>query len=56
MKLNNHKTNSKTYWSILEVFYKGRKIPTISPLLKDGKLESDFNLNLTLLLSVLLTE
>ena len=43
MKLNNPKTNSKTYWSILLVypFYNGRKIPIIPPLIKDGKLKSD---------------
>ena len=44
MKLNNTKTSSKTYWSILKTFYNGRKIPIIPPLLKDGKLESDFKI------------
>ena len=38
MKLNNPKTSSKTYWSILKKSYNGRKIPIIPPLLKDGKL------------------
>ena len=36
MKLNNRKTSSKTYWSILKIFYNGRKIPVIPSLLKDG--------------------
>ena len=44
MKLNNPKTSSKTYWSILKTFYNGRKIPIIPPILKDGKLESDFEI------------
>ena len=42
MKLNNPKTSSKTYWSILKTFYNGRKIPIIPPILKEGKLESDY--------------
>ena len=44
MKFTNPKTNSKNYWSILTIFYNGRKITIISPLLKDGKLESDFKI------------
>ena len=44
MKLTNLKTNSKNYWSIFTIFYNGRKITLISPLLKDGKLESDFKI------------
>ena len=44
MKLNNTKTSSKTYWSILKTFYNGRKIPIIPPILKEGKLESDFKI------------
>ena len=44
MELNNPKTSSKTYWSILKTFYNGRKIPIIPPILKDGKLESDFKI------------
>ena len=44
MKLNNPKTSSKTYWSILRTFYNGRKIPIIPPILQDGKLESDFKI------------
>ena len=39
MKLNNPKTSS-----VLKTFYNGRKIPIIPPLLKDGKLESDFEI------------
>ena len=58
MKLNNPKTSSKTYWSILKTFYNGRKIPIIPPILKDGKLESDFKIKaistIFLFLSVLL--
>ena len=38
IKLNNSKTSSKTYWSILKTFYNGSKIPIIPPLLKDGSL------------------
>ena len=44
MRLNNPKTSFKTYWSILKTFYNGRKIPIIPPILKDGKLESDFKI------------
>ena len=44
MKLNNPKTISKTYWSILKTFYNGRKIPTIPPILMEDKLESDFKI------------
>ena len=58
MKLNNPKTSSKTYWSILKTFYNGRKIQIIPPLLKDDKLESDFKIMTIsiffLILSVLL--
>ena len=35
-------TNAKTYWSIMETIFNGRKIPTISPFLIDDKLSSDF--------------
>ena len=44
MKLNNPKTISKIYCSILKTFYSGRKIPVIPPLWKDGKRESDFKI------------
>ena len=43
MKLNNPRSSSKTYWSILKTFYNDRKIPII-PQLKDGKHESDFKI------------
>ena len=41
MKLNNTKTNSKTYRSILKTFFNVREVPIIPPIFKDGKLESD---------------
>ena len=41
-KLNDPQINAKTYWSILKTFFNGRKIPTIPPLLIDGKIVSDF--------------
>ena len=44
MKLNNSKTNSQTYWSVIEAFYDDRRIPIISPPLKDGKLDPDFKI------------
>ena len=44
MKLNNHKTSSKIYWSIFKTFYNGREISIIPPILKKGKLESDFKI------------
>ena len=42
LKLNNPKTNAKTYWSILKTFYNGKKIPVIPPLLINNKLVSNF--------------
>ena len=42
--ISSSKTSSKTYWSILKTFYNGRKIPIIPPILKEGKLESDFKI------------
>ena len=44
MKLNNPITSSNTYWSILKTFYNDRKILIVPPILKDGKLESDFKI------------
>ena len=44
MKLNNFETRSKTYWSIIETFYNGSKIPIIQPLSKDGKREYNFKI------------
>ena len=41
-KLNNPKTNSKTYWSILKIFYNENNIPLIPPLAINNKLEPDF--------------
>ena len=41
-KLINPTTSSKTCWYIFKTFYNGRKIPSIPPLLKNDKLETDF--------------
>ena len=41
-KLTNQKTGSKTYWSILEKFCNGKKVPLIPPLAINDKLEPDF--------------
>ena len=41
-RLNNPKTNAKTYWSILKTFYNSKKLPIIHPLLINGKFISDF--------------
>ena len=41
-KLNNPKTSSKTYWSILGTFYNGEKVPSTPPLFINNKLEADF--------------
>ena len=35
-------TNAKTYWWLLKIFYNGKKVPIISPLLIDDKDTSDF--------------
>ena len=43
-KLNDPKTSSKTYPSILKAFYKGKKVPLIPPLFVNNKLEPDFKL------------
>ena len=45
LKLNNHKTSAKTYWSILKTFYNGKKIPVIPPLLINNKLVSNIKTN-----------
>ena len=37
-KLNDPLLQAKTYWSILKIFYKGKKIPLIPPLLVDLKI------------------
>ena len=41
-KLTNSKTSSKTYWSILKIFYNGNKVPLIPPLVINKNLEPDF--------------
>ena len=41
-KLNNTSTSPKVYWSILNRLMNKIKIPTIPPLLMNGKLETDF--------------
>ena len=41
-KLNDPQTNAKIYWFILKIFFDGRKIPVLLPLLIGGKLVSDF--------------
>ena len=51
--ISSSKTSSKTYWSILKTFYNGRKIPVIPPILKEGKLESDFKNKAILIVSLL---
>ena len=43
-KLNDPKTSSKTYWSILKTFYSSKKVPWIPLLFISNKLESDFKL------------
>ena len=43
-KLNGPKTSSKTYWPILKTFYNSKKVPLISPLFINNKLEQDFKL------------
>ena len=41
-KLNDSNTAPKTYWSILNHFFYSKKIPTVRPLLINGKFVSDF--------------
>ena len=41
-KLDNPKTSPKTYWTIMKIFYNGKKTPLIPPLLVNDKLECDF--------------
>ena len=40
--LNNPATSSKTYWTILQTFYSGKKIPLIPPLVIKNQLITDF--------------
>ena len=37
-KLNNPKTSTKAYWSILKSFYNGKKVSVIPPLLINNKI------------------
>ena len=39
--LNNPLLQAKTYWSILKIFYNGKKIPLIPPLLVDDNFVTD---------------
>ena len=41
-KLADSNTSSKSYWTILNRLLYNKKLPTIPPLLVDGKLVSDF--------------
>ena len=41
-KLEDSNTSPKTYWTILNRLHYNEKLPTILPLLLDGKLISDF--------------
>ena len=41
-KLDNTKTLSKTYWSIINKFLYNKKTPTIPPVLVNTELVSDF--------------
>ena len=50
-KLNNPKTSSKTYWSILKTFHNGIRVPLIPPLFINNKLEPDFKLKANFLIS-----
>ena len=42
LKLNNPQTSPKTYWSIIQSCYSGRKIPIILPLSVNGKNITNF--------------
>ena len=37
LNLNNPKTSTKTYWSILKTFYNAKNIPVVPPLLINNK-------------------
>ena len=43
-KLDNPNTAPKTHWSIVRRFFNRRKMPTIPPILVDGKHVSDFKI------------
>ena len=42
LKLSDPMTNAKTYRSLLQTFYNGKKVPIIPPLLTDNKIISYF--------------
>ena len=52
-KLADSNTSPKTYWTILKRLLYNKKIPTIPPLLVDGKLVSDFLKKQTFLITFL---
>ena len=41
-KLSDPTTSSKTYWSVLKIFYNTKKVPVIPPVLIENKSETDF--------------
>ena len=41
-KLNDRLTSSKIYWSIMETFFNGKKVPVKPPLLLNGAFVTDF--------------
>ena len=43
-KLSDPSASSKTYWSILKIFYNGKKVPITPPLLINNKLDADFKI------------
>ena len=48
LKLSDPMTNTKTYWSLLKIFYNGKKVPIILPLLIDDKIISNFEAKQTI--------
>ena len=42
-KLHEPNTRAKTYWLILESFYKGTRVPLVPPLLVNNRIVSDFS-------------
>ena len=48
IKLNDPKTTSKTYWSILKTFANGSKVPLIPPLLVNNEFVTDFSVKVNL--------
>ena len=43
-KLSDPSASSKTYWSILKIFYNGKKVPITPPLLINNKLDAYFKI------------